>query len=205
MNGLIWVLLIVGGFFAGSIMFCELIPKLLTHKDICGISDDGNPGAFNVFRHCGKTVGTFCLLLDILKGFIPVFLASMFMKTDGLLFTLVMVAPVLGHASGLFNRFNGGKCISTSFGVMLGILPVTWIGLTILATLYIFFSVAVKFNSNKIRSIVVYTLFGVSANATLAVIGLPSVAAGCLLIAVIAVVKHLKIKKLINESVKEDE
>lgn len=187
-------------------MFCKIVPKLFKHIDVCEISDDGNPGAFNVFKHCGIAVGTVCLLLDILKGFIPVFLASMLMKTNGLLYTLVMAAPVLGHSIGLFNRFNGGKCISTSFGVMLGVLPITWIAFVILAALYIFFSVAVKFSSNRIRSIVVFILFGVTANAVLTIIGLPSVAAGCLIISVIAVVKHLKIKKsFIKESVKENE
>ena len=95
MNALIWLLLIVGGFLSGSLMFCKIIPKLFQHKDICEISDDHNPGAFNVFRHCGKKVGIVCLLLDVLKGFVPVLLASMLMETNGALFTLVMIMPVL--------------------------------------------------------------------------------------------------------------
>ena len=205
MNALVWILLISGGFLSGSILFSKIIPKLLLHKDICEISDDGNPGAFNAFTHCGKGVGMLCLLLDILKGFIPVFLASMLMRTDGVLFTLAMIAPVLGHATGLFNRFHGGKCIAVSFGVMAGIIPVTWIGFAILAALYILFSTVIKINPNRLRSIIVYALFAVISSTVLSVIGLNAVAAGCGLIGMIAIVKHLKIKSFIQRNLSENE
>lgn len=176
-------------------MFCKTVPGLLKHKDICELSDDRNPGAFNVFSHCGVGMGIVCLLLDILKGFIPVFLTSMFMQTDGVLFTFAMIAPVLGHAVGMFNRFHGGKCIAVSFGVMLGILPVTWIGLALLAALYILLSTLIRIGPTRLRSIVVYTLFAVSASVALSIMGLAPVAAGCGIIGAIAVIKHLKIMR----------
>lgn len=189
----------------GSTMFCKIIPKLLTHKDICEISDDHNPGAFNVFKHCGKGIGGLCLFLDIMKGFVPVFLASMLMKADSVLFTLVMIMPVLGHAIGIFNRFHGGKCIAVSFGVMLGIIPVSWIGFVILAALYILFSTLVKVNPNRLRSIIVYALFGTGASLIFSIIGLGAVAAGCGLIAIVAVVKHLKVKTFVKGGLPEYE
>ena len=179
-------------------MFCRIIPKLFLHKDICEISDDHNPGAFNVIKHCGKGVGILCLLLDVLKGFIPVLLASLFMDTTCWAFALVMAAPVLGHAVGMFNRFHGGKCIAVSFGVMFGILPATWIGIVVLAALYILFSTAIKINPNSKRSVIVYSLFGAIGCVLCAVYGMPSVAFGCLTVAVIAIVKHLKITDHIN-------
>lgn len=186
-------------------MFCKIIPKLLLHKDICEISDDHNPGAFNAFKHCGKAVGTVCLLLDVLKGFVPVFLASMFAETSGILFTLVMIMPVLGHATGLFNRFHGGKCIAVSFGVMLGIIPVSWIGIAVLAALYILFSTVIKIHPNRLRSIIVYALFCVISGVVFSVIGLASVAAGCGVIAVIAIVRHLNVKSLIHRKASRNE
>lgn len=190
MTILYWTLFIVTGFLSGSILYCKIIPKLLLHKDICEISDDHNPGAVNVFKHCGVKWGLFCLLLDVLKGFVPVLLASIFMDSDSIAFTFVMVAPALGHAVGIFNRFHGGKCISVSFGIMFGIMPVTWIGLTILAVLYIFFSVAVKIKPHSRRSILVFCIFGVASSITLGLLDMLFVAIGCLAIAVIAVVKH---------------
>lgn len=65
------------------------------------------------------------MLLDILKGFVPVFIASYVMDRNHWLFPLVIVAPVLGHAIGMFNHFHGGKCIATSFGVTAGLIPMT--------------------------------------------------------------------------------
>ena len=152
-----WLLLIVGGFLLGSIMFCELIPKKVLNKDVCKISVDNNPGAFNVFKHCGKKIGILCLLLDVSKGFVPVFIASIFFDTDNVAFTLVMVAPPLGHAIGLFNRCCGGKCIATAFGVMLGIIPVTCIGICGLAALFILFSTVIKIKNTAKRSVLTLT------------------------------------------------
>ncbi|MGN1372987.1 MAG: glycerol-3-phosphate acyltransferase [Candidatus Coproplasma sp.] len=176
-------------------MFCRTIPALLTHKDVCEISDDKNPGAFNVFKHFGKGLGLLCLALDVLKGFLPVFLACILLERDSAMLSLVMIAPVLGHAVGMFNRFHGGKCISTAFGVMLGILPVTVIPLILLAVLYILFSTLIKINPNKLRSIITFTLFGIASAIICCVLNLFNVAFGCLIIAVIAIVKHVVAKE----------
>lgn len=136
-------------------------------------------------------MGISCLLCDVLKGFVPVFCASLFTDASGFAFALIIAAPVLGHASGIFNGFHGGKCISVSFGVMFGLLPVTWIGITALATLYILFSTAVKIGSHLKRSIIVYCLFGVISGTALFMSGFASAACGCIAVALIAVVKHI--------------
>ena len=171
-------------------MFCNFVPRLITGKDICGLSDDGNPGAFNVFRHCGAGVGCLCLALDVLKGLVPVLLAAFFTDTNSILFAFVMLAPVLGHAAGIFNRMRGGKCIATSFVVMLGLIPVTYWGLVLLAALYIAFSL-IRLSSNRVRSIIVYSLFAVLSAIVLCVCGLFAAALGCGMISLTAVLKHL--------------
>ena len=201
MEILYWVLLIAGGFLLGSIMFCELIPKLILHKDIYEISIDNNPGAFNVFKYCGKKIGIPCLLLDVLKGFIPVFLASLLMDSNTIAFSLVMVAPALGHAIGLFNHFHGGKCIAASFGIMLGLIPVTWIGIVTLAALYILLSTVIKIKNGSIRSVVVYAIFAVITCAVLVILGMTFVAVGCGLLALLPIIKFLCTK---NGLVKND-
>lgn len=192
MNIFKWIMLILCGFLSGSVMFCKIIPKRLKRIDICRISDDHNPGAFNVFKHCGKGLGILCLILDILKGFIPVFLASMLMNTGSFFFTLVIIAPVFGHAIGLFNDFQGGKCIAVSFGVTAGVIPATWIPFAVLAVLYILFSTLIKIKPNRVRSIVVYVLFGIISGVTCGVLGFTTVAVGCGLIALTAIIKHSK-------------
>ena len=37
-----WLLFILGGFLSGSVMYCSLIPPLLTGKDVCRLSADGS-------------------------------------------------------------------------------------------------------------------------------------------------------------------
>lgn len=201
MQYLYWMLLIVGGFLFGGIMFCEIIPKKVLHKDIYEMSVDNNPGAFNVFKHCGKKVGIPCLLLDVLKGFIPVLLASLLMDTQSISFSFVLFAPALGHAVGLFNRFQGGKCIAVSFGIMLGLLPVTYIPFVTLAALYILFSTVIKINNAAIRSIIVYVVFAVVICTVLGMLGNIYAAVGCGLLALLPIVKFLCSK---NGLVKND-
>lgn len=183
------ILLIAGGFLLGSIMFGELIPKLFLHKSIYEISEDHNPGTFNAFKYCGIKTGLICLTLDVLKGFLPVLLASLFTDADSFAFSLVLLAPVLGHAIGLFNRFRGGKCIAVSFGVMLGLIPVSWIPFVTLTALYILFSTAVKIKSATKRSIVVYALFAIIVCPTLWAIGLVFPSVGCGLVSLLPIIK----------------
>ena len=186
-----WILLIFGGFLLGSIMFCELIPKKLFKKSICEISVDNNPGAFNVFKHCGIKTGIPCMCLDILKGLIPVLIASCLMNVNSFAFSLVLVAPVLGHAVGLFNKFHGGKCVAVSFGVMFGLIPVTRIGIVTLAVLYILFSTLLRIRSASRRSLVVYALFAIMVCPVLCVLKLPFVSIGCGTVAFIPVFKFI--------------
>lgn len=186
---LLWYSWIIGGFLLGSIMFSRLLPKLLTGKDITKDSPDRNPGAANVFAACGIGMGMLCLGLDMLKGFLPVFMACRQLDISQMLFSAVLVAPVLGHAVGLFNHFRGGKCIATAFGVLLALLPVSPIVL-LLAGLYIFFSVFVKISPNRRKSILVFSLFGIAASVCFLWSGQRSLALGCGLIGVIGVLKH---------------
>lgn len=205
MEFLYWILFIIGGFLLGGIMFCEWIPKLILHKDIAKISVDNNPGAFNVFKHCGMKIGIPCLLLDMLKGFVPVLLASLLMETDNIAFALVMVAPALGHALGLFNRFHGGKCVAVSFGIMFGLIPVTWIGIVVLIALYILFFAIIRMKNGSKCSVVVYALFALIVCPTLGILGLPYAAIGCGLVALLPIIRFVLPKNGMVENSYRDE
>ncbi len=153
---LIWLALILGGFMLGSVMFSRILPRLIKGKeDVTKLSDDGNPGAANVFSTCGIVLGMLCLLLDMGKGFAPVLLAQHLVDIHSMRFSAVLIAPVLGHALAPLNHFRGGKCIATAFGVTLALLPTTCIVL-VLAGLYIAFSTVLKISPNRIRSIVTF-------------------------------------------------
>ncbi|MBO5214383.1 MAG: glycerol-3-phosphate acyltransferase [Clostridia bacterium] len=186
-----YLLFALWGFLSGSILFCKRIPKKVKGIDICALSKDGNPGTANVFVHCGIPLGTVCLLLELFKGFAPTFAATMLLGSHHYAFVLVVVAPALGHAIAPFDRFKGGKCIAVIFGILLGTVTETWTG-WILVGLYLLFFAIVRLKPNRICSIVTYSLFAAIAPLILFVQGKFPLGVGYFLLAVIALVRHIR-------------
>jgi acyl phosphate:glycerol-3-phosphate acyltransferase len=112
MNMLFWM---VVGFISGSIPFSLILGKLFAKKDIRTVGD-GNPGGANVIKAGGLKIGIPAILLDILKGFVPVLLAKRY-GLEGWSLVPVCLAPILGHAFSPFLRFRGGKALGTTAGV----------------------------------------------------------------------------------------
>jgi glycerol-3-phosphate acyltransferase PlsY len=110
------------GFFLGSIPFSLLIGRWAAAIDIRQVGDH-NPGATNVLHAAGVVWFIPALLLDYLKGAIPVGLAYFFAGVDGWQIIPVALAPILGHAFSPWLGFRGGKAVATTFGV--------WTGLTV--------------------------------------------------------------------------
>jgi glycerol-3-phosphate acyltransferase PlsY len=82
----------------------------------------GNMGATNAFRVLGKWPGTMVLILDILKGVIPVtLLANAFGQSAALSLVIISLAAVAGHNWTVFLGFKGGKGMATSLGVLIGL------------------------------------------------------------------------------------
>lgn len=190
-DAIVYLLIIFGGFILGNIPFSYLIPKLFLKKDICIESDDHNPGAANAFKLCGPIVGMTCLIFDFGKGYAPVLLAYKLVSADNILFSAVMIAPVLGHATGMFMHFKGGKCIASAFGTVAAVLPETRVGL-ILAGVYILFSTVFKITPNTKRSIAAFSVFGVLSFVILICEGQLPIALGCVGISLIAIYRHKK-------------
>lgn len=184
-----WILLIVLGLLAGGIMFCQLIPARVMKVDVYKESDNHNPGASNAFKLCGWKVGLICVILDILKGFIPVILAVYLLNTESFAFALLLAAPALGHALGIFNGFHGGKCIATSFGILAALIPVSWVPFVTLAALYLFFTLVWKINPGSLRSIIVYALFTLVTMIVLPIFNLWSAAIGCLFLGLLPILR----------------
>lgn len=84
---------------------------------------DGNPGGTNVWKAGGKWWGILAILLDGLKGLIPVILALYLGGIEGWWIFPVSLAPILGHVFSPLMNFRGGKALATTFGV--------WTGLTL--------------------------------------------------------------------------
>lgn len=85
----------------------------------------GNIGATNVMRTIGKKEALATLLLDISKGFIPVFLVRLFYPNEQnlILMGTLGILAILGHCFTPFLKFKGGKGVATSLGVILAYAP----------------------------------------------------------------------------------
>ena len=139
----LWLCPIIA-FLLGSIPFGLIISKAK------GINirehGSGNIGATNVLRVIGKKYGISCLLLDALKGFIPVVIAISVIHFEGMKnpMSLAGLAPyaqdfpmltaqmfqvltglcaILGHNYSPWVSFRGGKGIATSAGVLIALMP----------------------------------------------------------------------------------
>lgn len=119
---MIWVGYVVIAFLFGSIPFSLWLGKLFLKVDVRQVGD-GNPGAANVFKAGGKTIGLLSLLLDVTKAALPVGLAYHNLEIRGIPMVLIAVAPIFGHVFSPFLGFKGGKGLASALGV--------WIGLTI--------------------------------------------------------------------------
>jgi glycerol-3-phosphate acyltransferase PlsY len=110
---LVWVFF---AFVCGSLPLSYWLGKLLLKVDVRQYGD-GNPGGVNVWKAGGRWWGITAILLDGLKGLIPVALALYVGDIDGWLLFPISIAPVLGHIFSPFLNFRGGKALATTFGV----------------------------------------------------------------------------------------
>jgi glycerol-3-phosphate acyltransferase PlsY len=108
-------LLIIFGYLLGSIPWGLLISKV-KGIDIRKVGS-GNIGGTNVVRGLGLKWGLLVGVLDVLKGVIPIFLATRFLSVDWQI-TSVAIAPVLGHIFPIWLKFKGGKGMATTTGVL---------------------------------------------------------------------------------------
>jgi glycerol-3-phosphate acyltransferase PlsY len=109
----IWAAL---GFLCGSLMFSYWIGRWVLHRDIRTVGD-GNPGATNLLKAGGAPIAIFALLLDALKGALPVAFAKYVLGMTGVPLAIVAVSPIFGHAFSPFMRFKGGKGVAVTAGI----------------------------------------------------------------------------------------
>ena len=162
------------GFALGSTLFAYWTPKIIRHIDIRELPADHNPGVANAFMYGGFFCGLLSLILELAKGFVPVFLGQRFLDTHSLLFIPVLIAPVFGHAFPFFRKEKGGKAITASFGVLLGLFP-EMRPAVYLAFFFIFFSLIVVVSPHSFRSVVTFGLFALCVLFTVKV---PSIQIG---------------------------
>jgi glycerol-3-phosphate acyltransferase PlsY len=116
-------LAVVAAYLIGSLSFAVIVSRVM------GLGDprtygSKNPGATNVLRSGSKAAAIITLLLDALKGWLPVTLVTLFGQAYGMedgTIALVGLAAFIGHLWPVFFRFKGGKGVATALGVLFGI------------------------------------------------------------------------------------
>jgi len=151
MQNLYPALATLAAYLMGSLSFAVIVSRAMNLKDPRTYGSQ-NPGATNVLRSGNKPAAILTLVLDALKGFVPVALVQAYGGAWGLgegSVALVGLAAFLGHLWPVFFRFHGGKGVATAAGVLLGINP--WLGLATLATWVI---IAAFFRYSSLASVV---------------------------------------------------
>lgn len=121
---------IIISYLIGSVPTGYLFGKLSRGIDIRNFGS-GNVGATNAWRVLGKKTGVLVLLIDLLKGVLPVVLVADFFLSRGIdispeAFRLILaLSCISGHNWTVFLKFKGGKGVATTLGVLIGLSLVT--------------------------------------------------------------------------------
>lgn len=128
------MLAVIGSYLFGGIPIGLLVGRARGIDDIRQYGS-GNIGASNVLRVIGVKAGLFVWLMDALKGFVPVLVTRhVFAPAAGPVaqgatptvsaewwIGAVAVAAIVGHCFSVYLRFTGGRGVSTSLGVLIGL------------------------------------------------------------------------------------
>lgn len=138
-------------YLLGSLSFAVIVSRVMGLNDPRTFGSK-NPGATNVLRSGSKAAAIVTLLLDGLKGWLPVVLVRFYGRPYGMedgTVALVGLAAFLGHLWPVFFRFQGGKGVATFLGVVLGVDAVLG-----LATLVTWAIIAYFFRYSSLASLV---------------------------------------------------
>lgn len=145
------VLATLAAYLLGSLSFAVVVSRLMGLNDPRTYGSK-NPGATNVLRSGNKKAAVATLLLDAVKGWLPVWAVLTWGESYGLgdgTVALVGLAAFVGHLWPVFFRFQGGKGVATAAGVIIAYNP--WLGLASLGTWLI---VAYFFRYSSLAAIV---------------------------------------------------
>ena len=111
------LIVILFSYLSGTIPFGLILTKIFGDQDIRNIGS-GNIGATNVLRTGNKFLAALTLVLDILKGYIPVIIAQQYFPG---LIQLSCLLAFLGHVFPVWLKFKGGKGVATYLGILIAL------------------------------------------------------------------------------------
>jgi acyl phosphate:glycerol-3-phosphate acyltransferase len=146
---------VLAAYLLGSLAFAVIVSRVMGLDDPRTFGSK-NPGATNVLRSGSKPAALLTLALDVLKGYLPVWLVLAFGARWGLgenTAAFVGLAAFVGHVWPVFFRFKGGKGVATAAGVLMALNPL--LGLATLAS----FALIVAFSRYVSLASIVAALF----------------------------------------------
>ena len=108
------LIIIILSYISGSIPFGLILTKVFIKKDIRKIGS-GNIGATNVLRTGNKYLAAITLILDILKGYVPIIITIQHFPE---LIEMSCLLAFLGHIFPFWLKFKGGKGVATYLGII---------------------------------------------------------------------------------------
>ncbi|MBF0401818.1 MAG: glycerol-3-phosphate 1-O-acyltransferase PlsY [Magnetococcales bacterium] len=113
---------LLAAYLLGAVPFGLLVARLMGAGDIRQ-QGSGNIGATNVLRTAGRLAGAIALLLDMLKGVLPILFARLWLGPEAPLVAGIALALFLGHLYPIYLGFKGGKGVATALGIYLAWTP----------------------------------------------------------------------------------
>ena len=111
-------------YLIGSIPTGYLIVKAKTGQDIRQVGS-GSTGATNVKRVLGKKWFFIVMILDAIKGFLPVFITkTILIDSWGVFAVISALFVIMGHSKPLFLQFKGGKSVASGIGTIIALNPI---------------------------------------------------------------------------------
>jgi len=120
---LVFAAAVLAAYLIGSLSFAVIVSRFMGLNDPRSYGSK-NPGATNVLRSGNKLAAVATLLLDAIKGWLPMALVQWQGATYGLgdgALAAVGLAAFLGHLFPVFFSFKGGKGVATAAGVLFGV------------------------------------------------------------------------------------
>ena len=142
MNILLPALVVLASYLVGSLSFAVIVSRLMGLNDPRSYGSK-NPGATNVLRSGSKKAAILTLLLDAVKGWLPVALVLAHGPQHGLgesVAALAGLAAFLGHLYPVFFGFVGGKGVATAVGVLVGVNSVLALATLLTFGIVVYFS-----------------------------------------------------------------
>lgn len=142
------IIVAVIAYLIGSIPTGYIIVKLKTGQDIRTVGS-GSTGATNVKRVLGKKWFFTVMILDAIKGMVPVLLAKYLIQGDtiGLFAVVAAVMVIVGHSKPVYLNFKGGKSVASGIGTIYALNFFVGLGLTVIWSVVTWFSKYVSLGS----------------------------------------------------------